>query len=272
MAVTWTFAEVNDPKTGRARFNDERGHRAVRGVLAADSGGTYTTGGDDLPVLHFKEVREVRVLALLPTVRTISDGVTINGDATIYAANGAFSEADIGKVVVGTGIPANAHIIAIPAALAARTVDDGVTATDTSLESEDANFVASDVGREVSGTGIPANTRIVSVTDENTVVLSNATTATATDVSVTIAAADEGTMAELSANATATDDDEDVELFVGGTDADTARPHINSDNVIPVCVPGVPGSVKLYVCSTAVELSNATDITGTAFFVEVLGK
>lgn len=67
-----------------------------------------------------------------------------------------------------------------------RTFADGVTNTDTTLESETALFRAFDVGRVVSGTGIALGTTIASVEDGNSVTLSQATTATATGVSVTI--------------------------------------------------------------------------------------
>lgn len=69
---------------------------------------------------------------------------------------------------------------------AARTVADGVTATDTSLVSATAAFAASDVGALVVGAGIPYLTYIASVTSATTVVLTQATTATDTAVSVVI--------------------------------------------------------------------------------------
>lgn len=64
--------------------------------------------------------------------------------------------------------------------------NDGVTNTDTSLVSASAAFVAGDVGKTVTGAGIPAGTTIASRTNATTVVLSAATTATATGVSITI--------------------------------------------------------------------------------------
>lgn len=67
-----------------------------------------------------------------------------------------------------------------------RTVADGVTATNTALTSATAAFTPGDVGAAVTGTGIPAGTTIASVTNATTVVLSAATTATATGVSITI--------------------------------------------------------------------------------------
>lgn len=70
-----------------------------------------------------------------------------------------------------------------------RTFADGVTNTDTSLVSATATFVANDVGMFVSGAGIPVGTTIASRTNGTTVVLSQATTATATGVSVSLGAA-----------------------------------------------------------------------------------
>ena len=67
-----------------------------------------------------------------------------------------------------------------------RTITDGEINTDTSLVSATAAFTSADVGRQVAGTGITAGTTIASVTDATTVVLSAATTATATGVTVLI--------------------------------------------------------------------------------------
>jgi hypothetical protein len=59
---------------------------------------------------------------------------------------------------------------------------DGVTASDTSLVSASAVFADTDIGKVVSGPGIPDSTTITSRTSNTTVVLSAATTATATGV------------------------------------------------------------------------------------------
>src|SRR5204863_4091759 len=60
---------------------------------------------------------------------------------------------------------------------------DGVTNTDTSFVSASAVFNAGDAGKPIVGTGIPAGTIIATVTNATTLVLSAATTATATGVS-----------------------------------------------------------------------------------------
>lgn len=67
-----------------------------------------------------------------------------------------------------------------------RTVTDGVTNSDTSLTSATAVFTTRDIGASVTGAGIPAGTTIVTVTNGTTVVLSAATTATATGVTITL--------------------------------------------------------------------------------------
>lgn len=67
-----------------------------------------------------------------------------------------------------------------------RTVTDGVTDGTTTLTSATAAFTQSDVGAAITGGSIPSNTFIQSVTNATTVIMTNAATATATGVSVTI--------------------------------------------------------------------------------------
>jgi len=45
--------------------------------------------------------------------RALADGVTTNADATVTSAGGAFTAADVGKSISGTGIPAGATIVTI---------------------------------------------------------------------------------------------------------------------------------------------------------------
>ena len=72
---------------------------------------------------------------------------------------------------------------------ASRRVSDAVTATSTALTSATAAFTSDDVGKVVLGEGITAGTTIASRTNATTVVLSAATTATATGVVATIGSA-----------------------------------------------------------------------------------
>lgn len=69
---------------------------------------------------------------------------------------------------------------------AARTVTDGVTATNTTLTSATAAFTSSDIGSTVSGNGIVVGTKITAVGSATSVTLSAATTATASGVTVVI--------------------------------------------------------------------------------------
>jgi len=72
---------------------------------------------------------------------------------------------------------------------AARSFTDGVTATDNTLTSPAlAQFVTADVGRGVSGAGIFAGTTIDTYVSPTAVTLSHVTTATATGVTIALAA------------------------------------------------------------------------------------
>lgn len=48
--------------------------------------------------------------------RSVSDGVTTNGDATVTSSTAAFTDADVGLTVSGTGVPAGATIASINSA------------------------------------------------------------------------------------------------------------------------------------------------------------
>jgi hypothetical protein len=66
-----------------------------------------------------------------------------------------------------------------------RVVTDGVTNTDTTVTSATAMFSPFDVGIGITGTGVQASTTIASVQSATSVTLSQATTATATGVTLT---------------------------------------------------------------------------------------
>lgn len=69
-----------------------------------------------------------------------------------------------------------------------RSVTDAGLNSNTTATSATASFVASDAGRPVTGTGILAGTTIASVTNATTITLSNAASATATNVTLTFGA------------------------------------------------------------------------------------
>jgi len=78
---------------------------------------------------------------------------------------------------------------AVTASSEVRTVTDAVTAVDYTLTSATAGFRFDDVGRPVSGAGIPVPCVISEVVSATDVVLSDATTAAASGVTVTIGVA-----------------------------------------------------------------------------------
>lgn len=57
----FSFSEVNDDEVGRAHAVDHKGYRRVRGTLTGPA--SYDSGGSALPVLEFKEVFELHVVA-----------------------------------------------------------------------------------------------------------------------------------------------------------------------------------------------------------------
>lgn len=103
----------------------------------------------------------------------------------------------------------------------ARVVADGATTiTSTTITSATAAFTATDIGRSVSGAGIPAGAQIVAITSATQAVISEAATATASGVVLTVSAVD---LASVAAATT-----EILRLLSGrryGVRRGTVRPH-----------------------------------------------
>jgi len=64
--------------------------------------------------------------------RVLADGVTASGDATVTSATGAFTDADLGTPVAGTGIPSGSAIVAINSATSVE-LSAAATATGTGV-------------------------------------------------------------------------------------------------------------------------------------------
>ena len=64
--------------------------------------------------------------------RAVTDGVTTDTDETVTSATAAFTAADIGKTVTGTGIPANATVATVNSATSIE-LSAAATATDTGV-------------------------------------------------------------------------------------------------------------------------------------------
>lgn len=64
--------------------------------------------------------------------RSVSDGATTDASATVTSTSAAFSTADVGKPISGTGIPAGAQIVSVESATSC-TISAAATATGSSL-------------------------------------------------------------------------------------------------------------------------------------------
>lgn len=106
--------------------------------------------------------------------KDVLDEADTSGDVDLFSAQGAVTQDVLTKPRIKFTDAADT------------TFADGVFNSSTTLESELANFIASDVGKTVTGAGIPAATTIASVTDENTIILSAATTTTGSGKTFTI--------------------------------------------------------------------------------------
>jgi hypothetical protein len=144
--------------------------------------------------------------------RSIADGKTITASTTLTSTNStaAFTSADVGNPISGNTIPAGTTITAIidaksvtmsnPAAAPGgtgiwvsiygdgnRTLMDAFTTTgSTTITSSTAYFQAADVGKPIVGASILAGTTISAVTNTTTAVLSQAASADAGNLTVTI--------------------------------------------------------------------------------------
>jgi hypothetical protein len=141
--------------------------------------------------------------------RTVTDGVTTNGSATLTSATAVFTSADVGNPITGTNIQAattisgytNATTVTLSKTATAsgspvtfkifgdgnRSVADAVTTSgSTALTSTTAYFTAADIGKPVVGTSISAGTTISSVTNSTTAVMSATAIATVASSYVTI--------------------------------------------------------------------------------------
>ncbi len=119
-------------------------------------------------------------IGLKADITALNDGLALKepllptapSDGWILSGNTDDSKAWVDPITLGTSN---------------QTFTDGGSNTDTSWESNQANFVdPDDVGLSITGTNIPGGTTIASVTDENTIVLSQATTGTGTGLTFTI--------------------------------------------------------------------------------------
>lgn len=72
-----------------------------------------------------------RLIALIRT-RSVADGVTTSGDATVTSATAAFAATDVGRPIAGTGIPDNTTITTINSATSVE-LSQNATASGTDI-------------------------------------------------------------------------------------------------------------------------------------------
>lgn len=146
-----------DSSTGRAVGSDtvENSARVVAGgddpFLTTDVGRSITGTGIEASS-YIVEVSDL--------TRVVTDGVTVNSDATVTSATAAFTSADLGKHISGTNIPAGATII---------TINSGTSV-------------------EVSAVATGAGTGLTLTIGNTVAVINNAATADGSAVSLTLGA------------------------------------------------------------------------------------
>lgn len=128
---------------------------------------------------------------------TVADGVTTAGSLTVTSATAAFVAGDLYRPISGGTLPSGTIITAVVNGTTV-TVSQAplMNATGVSLvfgnspivTSASSTFTAAVEGASISGGSIPASTIITQVIDTHTVRLSNAPTAAASGVTVTIGA------------------------------------------------------------------------------------
>ncbi len=190
------------------------------------------------------------------TISTVTNGTTVVLSHATTATDTGVAFSIIARETLTIDVPVMTlpkrsvieQLVIIPitklSAALSQTVTDGVLNTDTSLTSATATFVAADVGKVVSGTGIVAGTKIASRTSGTVVVLDTATTATATDVSVTIVGRERLTAATA--------------RFYAGTTAQAS----GTLDVLGALTPGTDFTPELESLSASVPLVVRVAVTG----------
>lgn len=128
---------------------------------------------------------------------TVNDGVLVGGSQTVTSATAAFVAADVYRPIAGGSIPAGAYITAVNSGTSVQiSVAPVVSAVGVSvtfgnspiITSAASTFTAVVEGATATGGSIPASTVVLQFIDAHTLRLSNAPTAAASGVTVTLGA------------------------------------------------------------------------------------
>ena len=99
-----------------------------QGVLDA----SVDYGGMTYPDILGMHLQAMRMVDTVGSPRTVSDGVTTTGQATISSATAAWTQADVGGSITGTGIPAGTTILSVQSTTGA-TMSANATATGSAV-------------------------------------------------------------------------------------------------------------------------------------------
>jgi hypothetical protein len=165
----------------------------------------FISDGELVCTLHLSG--DVRPTGFRTSDVAIADGNILAGSDVLVSANTTFAATDIGMAVTSVALPGGAEIVSVldahtvvlsakaitdlangAATLAAtRAVTGTSTISGTTVTNAGANsFTSADVGRSISGPGIPGGTYISTVTDANTVTISQQAQSTTGAVKIAV--------------------------------------------------------------------------------------
>jgi len=228
-------------------------------ATAAKTGDTLTINNSDTRSVT-NGVTTVSSTTITSGARTVTNGHTTNGSTTITSTSAAFTAADVGATVLGTGIPANDTIASVTNSTTA-VLTTAATATGTTVHltfvdlGSHADFTSADVGGTVTGTNIPPYDAIASVTNAYTAVLTTAATATGTAQTLTI---------DANQGSSTTREVTDAQVTSGSTTLSSASANFQASDVqLPVTGCGIPTGTYITSVTDAsdVVLSNAATLT-----------
>jgi uncharacterized phage protein gp47/JayE len=116
-ATTFTVVTTTVTAGGvDAESDAEYVDRLTAEIRAASTGGLVLPLDYETAARRVAGVHRALVIDLYAPGRVLTDAATTNTDATVTSATGAFTDADIGRSVTGTGIPGGATIASVNSA------------------------------------------------------------------------------------------------------------------------------------------------------------
>lgn len=239
-----------------------------------------TTGGTQHITQSLKTVTAVAYGVQGNGIRTFSDGFVTDGSNQLTSLAGAdFTSADVGRTVVGLGIPAGTTITAFTSSTdvtmsadatastgmqviityPSRHCNDAITTAGSNiLTSATSFFTLGDVGRTISGFGIPDGTKFTGFLSSQQMVMSVAATAST---------------ANLFAYVTATRTVTDAQVTNGFPTLASASAGFTSEDVASeLSGPGIPAGALIMsvINATSVVMDSSATASTNGETVEIL--